>query len=510
MPNTTKESTSIASRVAEATRRSDRLNPLIGSVLRPLADRDAEAARLDRASADGEPRGPLHGMLLGVKDVIATADGPTTGQSRVHDPDWWAGRDAPVVRRLRAAGAIVVGKTTLAEHALSRPEPDDGFPVPRNPWDLDRWTGGSSSGSANGVAAGLFDAGIGTDCNGSIRIPAAMCGVTGLKPTYGLVSTRGCHPLSRSTDTVGPQARDVRDCAALLAVLAGRDAGPRWRDDLTGVRIGVPADLLDLAGLSDGCRAAFDASLDRLRACGATVVGVAVPVPDAFALFAAQILTVVVEAFEVHGSALRDRWDSYGRPFRRTAVLGGLIRGETYVRAQRVRQQGAHRLADHLTEVDAIATPTWPTVAPRFDDPEGMQQVSPLPTIWSAVGFPAVALPNGVDAAGLPYSLQLAGAPGNDFGLAAIADVYQRSTSWHLRGPADPVRPVDGPAAPRPPGGADAMIDEGLGRALRDLGVPVTDDECGQLAGTWARMGALVQLLPEVPADVAPLASAPR
>lgn len=173
----------------------------------------------DEELAGGHDRGPLHGVPIVVKDIIATIEGPTTAQSRVLDAGWGAGIDAAVVSRLRAAGAVILGKTTTMEFAIGYPDPAKGFPVPRNPWDPERWTGGSSSGTAAAVAAGVAPAGLGTDTGGSVRLPAAYCGITGFKATYGAVPKSGVVPLGYSVDHVGPMARSVEDCAALLDVL---------------------------------------------------------------------------------------------------------------------------------------------------------------------------------------------------------------------------------------------------------------------------------------------------
>src|SRR6185437_6667015 len=165
--------------------------------------------------------GLCQGIPIAVKDIVAVAEGPTTGNSVVHDRSWGAGRDAPVVRRLKAAGAVITGKTTTFEFAIGSPDPTKPFPMPANPWDLARSPGGSSAGTGNGLAAGLFLAGIGTDTGGSIRIPAAWNGTTGLMPTFGRVPTSGCIPVGYTLDRIGPLARSARDCAAMLAVMAG-------------------------------------------------------------------------------------------------------------------------------------------------------------------------------------------------------------------------------------------------------------------------------------------------
>jgi aspartyl-tRNA(Asn)/glutamyl-tRNA(Gln) amidotransferase subunit A len=468
---------------------ADRIEERLGVFVRRFADTPPEPA------ADG----PLHGVTLGIKDVFATREAVPTAHSRVHDADRHRGRDAVAVRRLRAAGAVPLGLTTAGEHALGRPDPALPFPVPRNPWDPDRYPGGSSSGSAAGLVHGLFDVGLGTDTGGSIRIPAALCGVTGVKPTHGLVPTAGSLPLAPSLDTVGTLARTVREAARALAVAAGPHLPePRWRTALDGVRVGVPDRALEEAGqLSPDCRDAFDTALERLRDQGAKVVSV--ELPELYPLFAAQLITLLAEGFHTHSAGLRGRWDEYGRPFRRTLVLGGLIPASVYVHAQRVRTWGAAELRRRLTGLDALATPAWPGAAPRYDDPAGLAAVSWLPSLWSAVGFPAVALPMGFDPAGLPLSLQLAGAPGADRTVLAVADAYQQHTDWHLRtpGPLPATRPAPVALPQAAPGDTEAQRQ--LGAALHRAGVPVPEAELAEFAGQWQLTEMLFGFLPEIP-----------
>ena len=241
-------------------RRADELDPLLGTFVTRCDDAALAAAdEADRLFAAGTVRSPLQGIPLGVKDVLTTADMPTTGQSRALPEAWAPARDAASVARLREAGAVLVGKTSTMELAFGVPDPATGFPVPRNPWALERWSGGSSSGTANGVAAGLFLGGLGTDTGGSIRLPSAFCGITGLKPTRGLVSVDGCIPLAPSLDHVGPMARSARDCAHLLAALTGTPVAPP-RDDLAGVSLAVErAHHAGAPGVDPGAVRAFDA-----------------------------------------------------------------------------------------------------------------------------------------------------------------------------------------------------------------------------------------------------------
>ena len=195
----------------------------------------AAAAKADADFAAGVDHGPLQGIPLGVKDIIAAREGATTACSKVLDPEWGRGIDAPVVARLRAQGAVITGKTATMEFAMGAPDADGPFPIHRNPWNVERWPGGSSSGTGTGVAAGLILGGLGSDTGGSVRIPSALCGISGLKTTYGLVPKSGVVPLGYSLDTVGPMARTARDCALILQAIAGPSD-----DDATSVDRPVP------------------------------------------------------------------------------------------------------------------------------------------------------------------------------------------------------------------------------------------------------------------------------
>src|SRR6201996_337066 len=210
--------------VSEAIAVADAADETLGVFLNRFVDQSLAAAKeADAKQAAGEELGPLHGIPLGIKDIITTSEGVSTAQSLILDPAWSHG-DAEVVTRLRDAGGIIAGKLTTMEFAIGMPDFSKPFPIPRNPWNPDHWTGGSSSGSGSSVAAGMVLGALGTDTGGSIRIPAAFCGITGLMPSFGRVPKSGCVPLGYSLDHIGPMARSARDCALMLSVLAGHDA----------------------------------------------------------------------------------------------------------------------------------------------------------------------------------------------------------------------------------------------------------------------------------------------
>ncbi len=439
--------------LAAATARADAHDAELGVYLARFDDAALAAAeRADAELAAGTDRGPLHGIPIGVKDIVAAREGRTTAQSLVLDDDWGFGVDAPVVARLRDAGAVITGKVTTMEFACGFPDADKPFPLPRNPWDVDAWTGGSSSGTGAGVAAEMFYAGIGTDTGGSIRIPAAFCGVSGLMPTYGRVPKSGVVTLSWSLDHVGPLARSARDCGAFLQAIAGCDATDPFTDErpvpdflaeadgsLAGVRIGVErANHLDRDGEDPAVAGAFEDALAVLAERGATLVDVVIP--HYRETLAALWVTQVSEALAYHRRDLQTRWDDYFASARVLLGCGVLLSGHDYVQAQRMRRLAQRHLAGLFATVDLVATPAASAGAPTYAelDAAGVP-ISVLERVhtgyWDAVGNPALVVPMGFTAGGLPLSLQLAARPFEEALLVRAGDAYQRATDWHLRVP---------------------------------------------------------------------------
>ena len=413
----------------------------------------ARAAEADRELADGVDRGPLHGMPLGIKDILATDEGPTTAQSLILDPAWGDQGDGPVVQRLRDAGAVIVGKTTTMEFAIGRPDFSKPFPIPRNPWNPERWTGGSSSGTGNGVASGQILGGLGTDTAGSVRLPSAYNGISGHKPTFGLVPKSGCVPLGMSYDHVGPMTRSAWDCAAMLNVMAGADPTDRTTVDrpsedylagidrgLSGVTIGV----IGNSAMTDGCGpetlALFADAAAELEAGGATLRPVEVPLYAE--LGSAAFLALQAEAFAWHRETMVDRWEDYGRPTRLTIAQGALINGADLVQIERVRQVARARTLQMMADegVDLLISPTTGYGATPFGgaDPAALSMAALHTPAWNSTGFPALSVPMGFDSDGLPLGLQLIGLPFDDAGVLAAGHAYQQRTSWHEQRP--PVR----------------------------------------------------------------------
>ncbi|AIJ24844.1 amidase [Amycolatopsis methanolica] len=369
----------------------------------------AAADQAGRELAAGVDRGPLHGVPVAVKDVIDVRGLPTTAGSRQF-AGHVAAADADCVRRLRTAGAIVLGKTATHEIAFG-PTGDRAANGPaRNPYDPDRMTGGSSSGSAAAVAAGVVPLALGTDTGGSVRIPAACCGIVGLKPTHGALSTHGVLPLAPSLDTVGPLARTAADARLLWTIMSGtehRGTTPRaaWLppDTIHPTAPDVTATVREhLRGLDE------------------------VVVPQAEALRTAYVAIQGSEAYAVHAERLTDRPDRFGDEVRDRLRAGGEVRGWEYVRARELRDRVRGEVLDLLREHGILALPTTPLPAPPIDDRTSdvgdvRAALLSLTSPWSVLGLPALSVPAGL-AGELPVGLQLVGPPGSEHDLLTIAE----------------------------------------------------------------------------------------
>jgi aspartyl-tRNA(Asn)/glutamyl-tRNA(Gln) amidotransferase subunit A len=431
---------------------ADQLDGAVGTYLARFDEYAMRrAAQADRELAAGIDRGPLHGIPFGVKDILAMAEGPTTAQSLVLDPKWAAGKDAPVVARLKAAGAVITGKTTTMEFAVGMPDDSKPFPIPRNPWNPATWPGGSSSGTGSGVATGMFLAGLGTDTGGSIRIPAALCGVSGLMPTFGRVPKSGCAPLGYSLDHIGPLARSAQDCAAVLEVLAGHHASdpdcvdapftaPELDTDLSGLRIGVVRENQLPANSDPTVAGAFDTAVAVLAEQGATVSEVTLPYWQE--MVTTNLITMGSEALAYHRNDLSNRWEDYYAATRAFMTIGATVSGADYVQAQRVRRVAQDAIARLFDTVDVIATPTASRGAPTFDSLRGQRgfDIGELFSFintpyWDCLGNPVLVVPMGFTGAGMPLSLQLAGPAFGEATVLRVGDSFQQHTDWHLKTP---------------------------------------------------------------------------
>jgi aspartyl-tRNA(Asn)/glutamyl-tRNA(Gln) amidotransferase subunit A len=437
--------------VAEAfIARADALEPTLGVfITRSTEQALAAATQAEAEIAAGDYKGPMHGIPVGVKDIYDTAGVRTTSGSAVY-ADYVPDRDSAAVARLREAGAYSIGKTGTVEFAFDPTGRNAHYGMPKNPWGLDRMPGGSSAGSGAGTAAGLFPISLGTDTGGSIRIPSALCGLTGIKPTFGLTSRFGVTPLSWSFDTVGPMARSAEDAAIALNVLAGydpEDPGSAHSekvdythglgDGVRGLRIGVPKEYVwDV--IDPEMEAAFRKAMLDLEELGAVVEEISLPELAWVPAIAAAMTTV--EAATIYGDLARTRGDELDPSVLRRVQSGFFISGETYVQAARARVLFTRRMNAAFGSVDLIVTPTVAMPAPLQDaermlvggvDTAVREALLRDTRIFNVSRLPAVAMPTGFSSDGLPLSMQIAAPAFHDALALRAAHAYQQATDWH-------------------------------------------------------------------------------
>lgn len=415
------------------------------------AEAMAAAKAADAKVARGDRLGPLHGVPIAVKDIFDLAGQPTRCGSRVREDAPAATADAESVALARAAGAVFIGKTVTQEFAAGVISPPA-----RNPWNPERIPGGSSGGSGAAVAAGSAMAAFGSDTGGSIRNPAAINGIVGLKPTFGAVDRRGVFPLSWSLDTVGPLARTVEDAARFLDVIAasgpGRsgpaaaapDAARELRDGIIGLRIGVSRTFF-ADHLQPDVERAFEAALGQLRDLGAEVVDA--DWADASAARTVSFVVNRVECAAVHEGGLRRHPELYGDELRLRLESNTLYPAEGYLRALRartlVKRSIAALFATH--RLDALVTPTSPAVAAPADDltvvyADGFRETVNLAYTrftmpFNATGQPALAVACGFDGQGLPIGMQIVGRPFAEARICRIGHAYEEAAGWSRRRP---------------------------------------------------------------------------
>jgi aspartyl-tRNA(Asn)/glutamyl-tRNA(Gln) amidotransferase subunit A len=405
--------------------RIDERDGEINAWITVLGDPAVAAAReAERALAGGDDRGPLHGIPVALKDNVDTAGIETTCASRILRGNV-PSEDADVAVRLREAGAILLGKTNLLEFAYGIVHPD--FGQCNNPLDTGRTSGGSSSGSCAAVADGMVPLAIGTDTGGSIRVPAAYCGVAGLKPTYDLVSRRGVFPLSWSLDHVGPIARSAAGASLLLRVMAGEalPAHEAGTEPLRGLRVAVVGEHLG-DDIRPGVRTAFERALGDLEGAGATVAEASVP----SLAFADDALFPIFgpEAAAVHDEWMRSRAEDYAPMTRAQLELGLLVPATDYVRAQRYRSLLRSEFDAVFSVADVVVSPTVAWVAPAEDpaiagDQGAIEARRTGP--YNLTGHPAVSVSCGAADDGLPAGLQFAGPWMTDLRLLGVAAAYE-------------------------------------------------------------------------------------
>jgi aspartyl-tRNA(Asn)/glutamyl-tRNA(Gln) amidotransferase subunit A len=456
--------------------RIERLEERLNSYLTVCHREAMTAAReAERAVMAGEALGPLHGVPIAMKDLYDTAGVRTTAGSRL-----WAERvpeeDSTAWARLKAAGALLLGKTGTHEWAYGTTGVNPHFGPVRNPWDTERITGGSSSGSGTAVVADLCAAAMGSDTGGSIRMPAALCGLVGIKPTYGRASRFGIAPLSWSLDHPGPMTKSVADAALLLGALAGPDARdpvtcnvPEPEDylaaltgnegsgsrPLRGIRVAL------LPSFMEGCdpeiAAAVEAAFGVLTGLGAEAVAADLPGPaETRAPFAVIISS---EATAVHDARLRAHAAEYGADVRERLQSGYAFSAVEYLTAQRVRRHLVQQYEEIFARVDVLVTPTVPVTTPRIGETtlrigDRVVDTAPLaagagnpPASYSLAiisrnthpfnfsGQPVLSLPCGFTRAGLPIGLQISGSAWDEATVLRVAHAYERATEWHLRRP---------------------------------------------------------------------------
>ena len=413
----------------------------------------AAATAAEREIAGGHSRGPLHGIPIALKDLIMTRGIRTTCGSRILK-DWVPDADATVARRLAEAGAILLGKLNMHEFAYGPTGVNPHYGTSRNPWDRGRMPGGSSSGSAVAVAAGLCAGALGTDTGGSVRIPAAFCGLVGLKPTYGRVSRAGVIPLAWSLDHVGPMTRTVTDAALLLQALAGRDpADPSTADvpvpdyaramqgEIRGLTLGLPKDLF-FERLDPEVRAAVLAAARSLEGLGASLEEI--PLPKIRHAGPASFAIIVSEATAYHEPYLKTRAAEYGADVRARLMTGQFILAGHYLKAQRARQVIRAEMDLALRRVHALLLPTTPVPAPPLDAREvTVDGVTEDVRAWlirctrpiNVTGHPALSVPCGLTAAGLPIGLQIVGRHFDEATVLQIGRAFEAVSPMRERRP---------------------------------------------------------------------------
>ncbi len=429
--------------------RTAKLDGRYHAYIRPTPDLALAAAR--RAESEimaGHWKGPLHGIPFALKDIIDVAGLPTTAHSKVLI-DNIASTDAPVTARLEAAGGVMMGKLATHEFAIGGPSFDLPWPPAVNPWGGKHFPGGSSSGSGVALAAGMVPAALGTDTGGSVRNPASMCGITGLKPTYGRISRRGVLPLAYSLDHVGPMTRSVRDNALLLQVLAGHDPEdpgsadvevPDYAADLDrgvkGLKLGLIRHFYteDMQAHPEQAQA-IESAAEILRGLGAEVREIRLaPLQD----YSTCVRIIIrCEAFAIHRRWLAERPGDYGDLARQRILDGAAVSAADYIDALRLRARLTKRTLEAMAGLDAALTvssmdPTFP-----IDDAEACLRAYPRQARqpFNATGQPAIAVPAGFTKDGLPLSLQLVGHPFQEAMVYRIAQAYERATGWTERHP---------------------------------------------------------------------------
>jgi aspartyl-tRNA(Asn)/glutamyl-tRNA(Gln) amidotransferase subunit A len=431
--------------------RINALDPQVNAFITQTAELARTQARAaEKEITSGKYRGPLHGIPFGLKDIFDTAGILTSGHSKVSRNNIPT-EDATTVQRLYDAGAVLMGKLATHEFASGGPSLDLPWPPARNPWNTAHFTGSSSSGSGAAVAAGFLPAALGSDTGGSIRIPAALCGIAGIKPTYGRVSRRGIIPNSYTFDHAGPLAWTVEDCAILLQAIAGHDPAdpasarrqvPDYRanlnGDIRGLRVGVVRHFWEEEGTTDPeMAAAMNAAIDVLRQLGASVGDARMRTREAYN--DTKMVIAKTEIVVIHEKELRERPQDFGADFIGRNLPGFLFTGADYVRAQRERRSMVEEMDALYERFDVLLTASS-TPADRLDKlvGAGFSQKWEKPNIYTpfnVTGGPALVVCNGYTASGMPLAMQIAGRPFDEATVLRVGHAYEKATAWRGRRP---------------------------------------------------------------------------
>jgi aspartyl-tRNA(Asn)/glutamyl-tRNA(Gln) amidotransferase subunit A len=431
--------------LAAITAHEDKIHAMI-TVTADEARRQADFA--DKAASEGRWLGLLHGVPVAIKDNIATAGVRTTSGS-VFFTDHVPNENAPVVDRLARAGAVMVGKATMHEFAFGIRSDNTVSPPCRNPWDRERVPGGSSGGSGAAVAVGMCVGALGSDTGGSVRLPASINGISGLRPTHARVPNHGSTPVSASFDTIGPMARSVADVARIFAVIAGHDARdphsinrplenflPSLNDGIEGVRIGMPRNFY-LENLHPDIEAAMQAAARELEDLGAHLVEV--DVPGAADMQHWATIMIFSDACAFHEERLKTHPEKFSKPVYERMINGLNFSAVDYAKALRAREAWKSDLARLFSGIDVLLSPTLPTLVPPIAEDKSLLEATRDATRNTYAGafgqLPGLSVPCGFSSDGLPIGLQLEAAWWNDPLLLRVGHAYQGRTNWHLRRP---------------------------------------------------------------------------
>jgi len=445
-PRIAKKEVSPVEMVHACLERIEAHNGRVKAFITVCSEHAIEAARSAEAEISaGRYRGPLHGIPISFKDLVATQGIRTTAGSKIL-ANWIPEADATIVQRLKEAGAIMVGKANQHEFAYGPTGVNPHYGTAQNPWDTARIPGGSSSGSGVSVAGSLCLGSIGTDSGGSVRIPASLLGIVGLKPTYGLVSCQGIIPLAWSLDHAGPMTRTVADAALMLQAIVGYDPhDPASRNraipdyfqalqgDVKGLRVGLVKEYLD-SPMEEGIKDATKAFVKQLESLGTQVEEVSLP--QLKYASAVSFLIMASESMTYHRAYMKERAAEYGQDIRIRLGLGQFVLATQYIQAQRVRRVLYRHIQGALERFDLLLTPALPITAPRIEEREirmGGKSIDVRPVLtrftrsFNVTGHPALSLPGGLSPSGLPIGMQLIGRPFGEETLLRLGHAYQEA-----------------------------------------------------------------------------------